>query len=202
MFSALPRCPAVSGMPKTDNLLPRDASCPLTASWDSVASHNQTPTLGQVKSVRQSPTSAQPENQNAGGTWVSSLSLYFPYSTSFCIFLLPYNIDRYRSKLAHSQASSDSTCTYFFYHDDLLTKVRQSSSPFWAHTKIWTSFLDDSVVYCGNPGLCTKWIQGPKYSFYLMTLHLNCELNKIWYHIVEKTIKHAWKKLFFFYHSY
>ena len=81
LFSALLwQRPVVAGMPKTENLLPRDASCPLTASWDSVTSHNQTPTLGQVKSVRQSPTSAQPENQNAGGTWVSSLSLYFPYA--------------------------------------------------------------------------------------------------------------------------
>jgi hypothetical protein len=59
-----------TGMPKTENLLPRDAPCPITASWDSVASHNQTPTPGQVN------PHSNPEHPNAGGTWMFSLSLY------------------------------------------------------------------------------------------------------------------------------
>ena len=67
LFSALPRCPAVSGMPETENLLslasarPRDLGLPLfhpppppPARWGSVASHSQTPTRGHVESMWQS----------------------------------------------------------------------------------------------------------------------------------------------------
>jgi hypothetical protein len=63
LFSALLRCPAVSGMPKTENLLslasmrPRDLRLPLVqplGNWGSVASHSQTPTRGWVEGMRQS----------------------------------------------------------------------------------------------------------------------------------------------------
>jgi hypothetical protein len=54
LFSALPRCPTVSGMPKAENLLPRTAPCPPPAELGSVTSHNQTPTRGHMESMRQS----------------------------------------------------------------------------------------------------------------------------------------------------
>ena len=80
LFLGLPSCPVVSGMPKTENLLPRAVPCPLLVKWDSVASHNQTQTVGQVKCVRQSPWSEYQEHQNAGRMWVFSLSHYSPHA--------------------------------------------------------------------------------------------------------------------------
>ena len=62
LFSAFPRCPAVSGMLKTENLLslasmrPRDLRMPFVHPlWaGSIASHSQTPTWGLMKSMQQS----------------------------------------------------------------------------------------------------------------------------------------------------
>ena len=48
--SALLWCPAVSGMPQTENLLPRTAPCGPEWLAGSVASHSQTPTPGRVES--------------------------------------------------------------------------------------------------------------------------------------------------------
>ena len=53
------------------------------------------------------------------------------------ILYFPLAIDLYSSNIVPSQANSDSTCTYFLYHDGMLTKVRHPSSPFWAHAKTW-----------------------------------------------------------------
>jgi hypothetical protein len=54
LFSALLRCPAVSGMPEAENLVPRTAPCPPPAELGPVASHSQTPTRVRVESVWQS----------------------------------------------------------------------------------------------------------------------------------------------------
>jgi hypothetical protein len=80
LFSALPRCPAVSGMPETDNLVPKTAPCPPPA--ELVSSHSQAPTHGpptHVEIVRQSSASACPEHQNSGRMQVFSHSL-FPHT--------------------------------------------------------------------------------------------------------------------------
>ena len=70
LSSALPWCPAVSGMPKTENLFPRTAPCPHPSKLGSMASHSQTPTQGHVKSEWQSfricPHRAQEPWQDAG----------------------------------------------------------------------------------------------------------------------------------------
>ena len=89
LFSALLRCPVVSGMPETENLLslasmrPRDLDLPLVHPlWaGSIASHSQTPTQGRMESVQQSSASACPEHRNSGGMWVFSYSLYSSIST-------------------------------------------------------------------------------------------------------------------------
>jgi hypothetical protein len=54
LFSALPWFSVVSGMPKTENLVPRTAPCPLPAELGPMASHSQTPTGGCMGRVRQS----------------------------------------------------------------------------------------------------------------------------------------------------
>jgi hypothetical protein len=54
LFSGLPQYPLLSGMPETENLLLRIAPCPCLESWDSMASHSQTPTRGHVERGRQS----------------------------------------------------------------------------------------------------------------------------------------------------
>jgi hypothetical protein len=52
------------------------------ASWDSVASHSQTPTQGHVESVWQSSVSTCPEHRNSGRKRVFSHSLYSPTPTA------------------------------------------------------------------------------------------------------------------------
>ena len=80
LFSALLQCPAVSGMPEAENLVPGVAPCPPPTELGSVASHSQTPTWGRVESVQQSfHTSACPEHQNSGRTQIFSHS---PYSST------------------------------------------------------------------------------------------------------------------------
>jgi hypothetical protein len=78
LFSALPQCPVVSGMPETENLLPRTAPCPPPGRLGSVASHSQTPTPGCVEIVQQSSCVCPPEHRNSGGIQVFSHSLYSP----------------------------------------------------------------------------------------------------------------------------
>ena len=82
LLSALPQCPAASGMPKTcySGLHERTVDCPLSTpcGLGSVTSLSQTPIQGCVESLRQSYASACPEYQNSGQTRVFSHSLYCP----------------------------------------------------------------------------------------------------------------------------
>ena len=54
LFSAIPWCPAVSGMSEAENLVPRSAHCPPHTKLGSGASHSQTTTRGHVESMQQS----------------------------------------------------------------------------------------------------------------------------------------------------
>ena len=53
LFSALPRCPVESGMPKAENLVPRTVPGPPPTKLSSMASYSQTPTQGCVESMHQ-----------------------------------------------------------------------------------------------------------------------------------------------------